>query len=274
MPCGFCKKLCKNLVGLSRHLNSCKVKLALSQDGTTSLTNSSASPSSISSSDVRADSALHEGNQEVLVTVMKTAAQHPQQAPVQTHPEVAAPLLDRAGVLPHEAVQLSHQAANGVGPSQPQGRAGELPSVAVQSGLSDSHQAGLLAGAAHTLVSAGVEPLAAAALRPGAADPHIVVGVQHHLGQPGSHMAVLGVGTAHSHASIGVEPLGTVLHQPGAGAAAQASNEQGRSIGAAGHNSANQSTSSTSELPTRTEAENVGSKSFNIIFYLPYSSCR
>ena len=29
MPCGFCKKLCKNLFGLNRHLASCKVKLAL-----------------------------------------------------------------------------------------------------------------------------------------------------------------------------------------------------------------------------------------------------
>ena len=253
------------------------MKLALSQDGTTSLTHSSASLSNISSCDVRADSALHERNHEVLVTAMETAAQHPQEAPVQTHPEVSALLLDRAGVLPHEAVQLSHHAANGVGPSQPQGRAGELPSVAVQSGLSDSHQAGLLAGAvlpheavqlshhagashtgllagaAHTLVSGVGEPLAAAALQPGA--------------------AVLGVGTSHSHASIGVEPLGAVLLEPGAGAGAQASTDQGRSMGAAGHNSANQSTSS-SELPTRTEAENVGLKSFNIIFYLLYSSCR
>ena len=130
------------------------MKLALSQDGTTSLTHSSASLSNISSSDVRADSALHERNHEVLVTAMETAAQHPQEAPVQTHPQVSALLLDRAGVLPHEAVQLSYHVANGVGPSQPQGRAGELPSVAVQSGLSDSHQAGLLAGAAHTHVRA------------------------------------------------------------------------------------------------------------------------
>ena len=105
-----------------------------------------------------------------------------------------------------------------------------------------------------THVSGVVEPLAAAVLQPGA--------------------AVLGVGTSHSHASIGVEPLGAVLLEPGAGAGSQASTDQGRSMGAAGHNSAYQSTSSTSELPTRTEAENVGLKSFNIIFYLLYSSCR
>ena len=92
-----------------------------------------------------------------------------------------------------------------------------------------------------THVSGVVEPLAAAVLQPGA--------------------AVLGVGTSHSHASIGVEPLGAVLLEPGAGAGSQASTDQGRSMGAAGQNSANQSTSSSSELPTRTEAENVGLKS-------------
>ena len=32
VPCGFCKKKCKNLVGLNRHLASCKVKLAISQE--------------------------------------------------------------------------------------------------------------------------------------------------------------------------------------------------------------------------------------------------
>ena len=92
-----------------------------------------------------------------------------------------------------------------------------------KSGLSDSHQPQLLAEAA-------LPCSAAAGLQPGAADPHTVVGV---------------------------EPLVAVLHQQCAGAVAQAGNVQDRSKGAAGHNS-DQPTSSTAELPTRTEAENVG----------------
>jgi len=260
-------KLCKNLVGLSRHLNSCKVKLTLSQEGT-SLSISNASLSNITSSAELSHQGtaqhLHEGplaghqlGHEHALPLLDRAgalAQEPAQAPHGVGPsqlqgrawelssvaaqlshqgaaqhlhegpfaahqlghEHAAPLLDRAVALAQEPAQAPH----GVGPSQLQGRAWELPSVAVQSGMTGFHQAGHLAEAAHTYVSTWVEPTAAAALQPGTGDPNIVVEVQQPLAQSG-----LGAGTAHKPG---------VLSQQGEG-------------------DGDQSTSSTTEVPIRTE---------------------